>query len=140
MAILNFSFRSALLGCSCGKYLTARSLLYNFFITVVGFYLFLYKFTAYNNARSLGTEVVQQWFSRCSAVVQQRVLFQLLIFATHDTNLLNLAYLRRDYIWFTEKDKTESSDFYSLVEFKDDSGTKIRNDRSVQKIISIDVM
>lgn len=63
-----------------------------------------------------------------------------LIFATHDTNLLNLAYLRRDQIWFTEKDKTESSDFYSLVEFKDDSGTKIRNDRSVQKIISIDVM
>jgi AAA15 family ATPase/GTPase len=56
-----------------------------------------------------------------------------LIFATHDTNLLNLAYLRRDQIWFTEKDKTESSDLYSLVEFKDESGTKIRNDRSVQK-------
>lgn len=56
-----------------------------------------------------------------------------LIFATHDTNLLNLSYLRRDQIWFTEKDKTESSDLYSLVEFKDESGTKIRNDRSVQK-------
>lgn len=56
-----------------------------------------------------------------------------LIFATHDTNLLNLAYLRRDQIWFTEKDKTESSDLYSLLEFKDENGTKIRNDRSVQK-------
>lgn len=56
-----------------------------------------------------------------------------LIFATHDTNLLHLSYLRRDQIWFTEKDKTESSDLYSLVEFKDESGTKIRNDRSVQK-------
>lgn len=56
-----------------------------------------------------------------------------LIFATHDTNLLNLSYLRRDQIWFTEKDKTESSDLYSLVEFKDENGTKIRNDRSVQK-------
>ncbi|MGL5981060.1 MAG: AAA family ATPase [Phocaeicola sp.] len=56
-----------------------------------------------------------------------------LIFATHDTNLLNLAYLRRDQIWFTEKDKTESSDLYSLVEFKDENGSKIRNDRSVQK-------
>lgn len=56
-----------------------------------------------------------------------------LIFATHDTNLLNLAYLRRDQIWFTEKDKTESSDLYSLVEFKDETGAKIRNDRSVQK-------
>ncbi len=56
-----------------------------------------------------------------------------LIFATHDTNLFNLAYLRRDQIWFTEKDKTESTDLYSLLEFKDENGTKIRNDRSVQK-------
>lgn len=56
-----------------------------------------------------------------------------LIFATHDTNLLNLAYLRRDQIWFTEKDKTESSDLYSLVEFRDETGTKVRNDRSVEK-------
>ena len=56
-----------------------------------------------------------------------------LIFATHDTNLLNLAYLRRYQIWFTEKDKTESTDLYSLLEFKDENGTKIRNDRSVQK-------
>lgn len=56
-----------------------------------------------------------------------------LIFATHDTNLLSLTYLRRDQIWFTEKDQTESSDLYSLVEFKDVNGTKIRNDRSVQK-------
>jgi AAA15 family ATPase/GTPase len=56
-----------------------------------------------------------------------------LIFATHDTNLLNLNYLRRDQIWFTEKDETEASDLYSLVEFKDESGTKVRNDRSIQK-------
>lgn len=56
-----------------------------------------------------------------------------LIFATHDTNLLHLAFLRRDQIWFTEKDKTESSDLYSLLEFKDENGTKIRNDRSVQR-------
>lgn len=56
-----------------------------------------------------------------------------LIFATHDTNLLNLNYLRRDQIWFTEKDETEASDLYSLVEFKDENGTKIRNDRSIQK-------
>ncbi len=56
-----------------------------------------------------------------------------LIFATHDTNLLNLNYLRRDQIWFTEKDETEASDLYSLVEFKDESGDKVRNDRSIQK-------
>ena len=34
-----------------------------------------------------------------------------LIFATHDTNLLNL-------IWFSEKDKYGSTDLYSLLEYK----------------------
>jgi uncharacterized protein len=56
-----------------------------------------------------------------------------LIFATHDTNLLNVKTFRRDQIWFTEKDKTEATDLYSLVEFKDANGTKIRNDRSLEK-------
>jgi len=41
-----------------------------------------------------------------------------LIFATHDTNLLSSNIFRRDQIWFTEKDHGESTDLYSLVEFK----------------------
>ncbi len=56
-----------------------------------------------------------------------------LIFATHDTNLLNIKYLRRDQIWFTEKDKTDSTELYSLVEFRDESGKKVRNDRNIEK-------
>lgn len=56
-----------------------------------------------------------------------------LICTTHDTNLLDLAYLRRDQIWFTEKDRTESSDLYSLVEFKDGRGVRVRNDSSIEK-------
>lgn len=56
-----------------------------------------------------------------------------LIFATHDTNLLNLQYLRRDQIWFTEKDKTDSTELYSLVEFRDNAGNKVRNDRNIEK-------
>lgn len=56
-----------------------------------------------------------------------------LVFATHDTNLLNLKLLRRDQIWFAEKDKCESTDIYSLVEFKDDNGDKVRNDRNIEK-------
>lgn len=56
-----------------------------------------------------------------------------LIFATHDTNLLNLQYLRRDQIWFTEKDKSDSTELYSLVEFRDDAGNKVRNDRNIEK-------
>lgn len=56
-----------------------------------------------------------------------------LLFATHDTNLLNIQYLRRDQIWFTEKDKSDSSELYSLVEFRDEAGNKIRNDRNIEK-------
>lgn len=55
-----------------------------------------------------------------------------LIFATHDTNLLDLGVLRRDQIWFAEKDKVESTDIYSLVEFKDEEGKKVRNDRDIK--------
>ncbi|WP_321332053.1 ATP-binding protein [uncultured Bacteroides sp.] len=56
-----------------------------------------------------------------------------LIFATHNTNLLNIKAFRRDQIWFTEKDETEATDLYSLVELKEPDGTKIRNDRSFEK-------
>ena len=56
-----------------------------------------------------------------------------LIFATHDTNLLDLEIIRRDQIWFAEKDKVESTDIYSLVEFKDEDGKKVRNDRDIKR-------
>lgn len=56
-----------------------------------------------------------------------------LIFSTHDANLLTVKTLRRDQIWFTEKDQTEATDLYSLVEFREPDGTKIRNDRSFEK-------
>lgn len=56
-----------------------------------------------------------------------------LIFATHDTNLLDLDIIRRDQIWFAEKDKVESTDIYSLVEFKDEDGKKVRNDRDIKR-------
>ena len=41
-----------------------------------------------------------------------------LIFNTHDTNLLGSGDLRRDQIWFTEKDSTGSSHLYPLTDFK----------------------
>lgn len=56
-----------------------------------------------------------------------------LLFATHDTNLLSLALLRRDQIWFTEKDSTESTDLYSLMEFRDPRGAKARSESSLRK-------
>lgn len=56
-----------------------------------------------------------------------------LIFATHDTNLLDLRILRRDQIWFAEKDSVESTDIYSLIEIRDENGNRIRNDRNIER-------
>ncbi|MDR0582097.1 MAG: ATP-binding protein [Prevotellaceae bacterium] len=56
-----------------------------------------------------------------------------LIFASHDTNLLNYAGLRRDQIYFTEKNEYEETDLYSLAEFREPGGTKVRNDRNYEK-------
>jgi len=56
-----------------------------------------------------------------------------LIFATHDTNLLNIEIFRRDQIWFTEKDSTEQTDLYSLYDFNLPDGTKVRNDSNLGK-------
>jgi AAA15 family ATPase/GTPase len=41
-----------------------------------------------------------------------------LIFATHDTNLLNSSRFRRDQVWFTEKDQYGVSGLYSLIELQ----------------------
>lgn len=56
-----------------------------------------------------------------------------LIFATHDTNLLSTKIFRRDQIWFTEKDRTEATDLYSLVEFEEPDGKKLMNGQSIEK-------
>ena len=40
-----------------------------------------------------------------------------LIFTTHDTTLLDTDLLRRDQIWFIEKDSQHSSHLYSLLEY-----------------------
>lgn len=56
-----------------------------------------------------------------------------LVFATHDTNLLNYGCFRRDQIYFTEKNSVESTDLYSLVEYIEPDGKKVRNDRSFEK-------
>ena len=40
-----------------------------------------------------------------------------LIFATHDTNILSYSKLRRDQIYFTQKNNWESTEIYSLSDF-----------------------
>ncbi len=56
-----------------------------------------------------------------------------LIFATHDTNLLSGKLFRRDQIYFTEKDQYGATSLYSLVEYQEEDGTKIRKDRSFEE-------
>lgn len=41
-----------------------------------------------------------------------------LIVTSHDTGLLDLGLLRRDEIWFVEKERTDASTLYSLEEFR----------------------
>ncbi|NLZ94479.1 MAG: ATP-binding protein [Bacteroidales bacterium] len=42
-----------------------------------------------------------------------------LIFTTHESNLLNQDFFRRDEIWFAEKNMSGSTDIYSLNDFKE---------------------
>ena len=51
-----------------------------------------------------------------------------IIFATHNTQIMNRKTLRRDQIYFVEKDKFGESDLYSLLDYK-----KVRNDASYDK-------
>jgi len=50
-----------------------------------------------------------------------------LVFVIQDTNLLDNQLLRRDQIWFVEKDQQGASFLYSLAEFK------VRNDATYEK-------
>lgn len=52
-----------------------------------------------------------------------------LIITTHESRLLNYNILRRDEIWFTEKNEKKATELYSLEQFKDDA----RFDRKIDK-------
>lgn len=60
-----------------------------------------------------------------------------LIYSTHDTVNLNKDTLRRDEIWFAEKDKDGISEIYALSDYilEDDknAGKKVRNDATYNK-------
>lgn len=56
-----------------------------------------------------------------------------IIFTTHDVWQLSNELLRRDEIWLVEKDVNGISNLYSLAEFKDENGNKIRKDEVFEK-------
>jgi AAA15 family ATPase/GTPase len=49
-----------------------------------------------------------------------------LIFTTHDTTLLEPELLRRDQVWFTEKDDAGATHLYPLTDFKPRRGENVR--------------
>ncbi|MCW3097830.1 MAG: hypothetical protein JWL77_3448 [Chthonomonadaceae bacterium] len=71
---------------------------------------------------SLTRKIVELFHSRVSNPKNAQ-----LIFATHDTNLLDNRLFRRDQIWFTEKNRMGATDLYSLAELK------VRNDASYER-------
>ena len=56
-----------------------------------------------------------------------------IVFTTHDTWQLSNQLLRRDEIWFVEKDEKGISTLYSLADFVDEDGSRIRKDESYEK-------
>lgn len=56
-----------------------------------------------------------------------------IIFTTHDAWQLSNNLLRRDEIWFTEKAEDGASTLYSLADFVDEEGGKIRKDENYEK-------
>jgi hypothetical protein len=48
-----------------------------------------------------------------------------LIVTTHDTNLLNAPSLRRDQVWFTEKDETGATHLYPLTDIETRKGDNL---------------
>jgi AAA15 family ATPase/GTPase len=66
-------------------------------------------------------EFLQFFLRSCDSSCRQ------LIVTTHESNLLDLDLLRRDEIWFAEKDESASTRLYSLLDFK------VRNDLEIRK-------
>ena len=56
-----------------------------------------------------------------------------IVFTTHDTWQLDNNLLRRDEIWFTEKASSGVTTLFSLADFVDEDGVKIRKDESYEK-------
>ncbi len=56
-----------------------------------------------------------------------------LVFTTHDASLLSGSLFRRDEVWMVQKDGDGVSDLYSLVDFRDDEGNKVRSGEDILK-------
>ena len=76
-----------------------------------------------------GTIVIDEFGSRVHTRASEAILLLFndkatnpkgaqLIVATHDTNLMNIPGLRRDQVWFTEKDQGGATHLYPLTDYE----------------------
>jgi AAA15 family ATPase/GTPase len=65
-------------------------------------------------------EFLDFFFKSCSDCRAQ------IIATTHESTLLDQDLLRRDEIWFAEKDQNSATRLYSLTDFKERNDSKIR--------------
>ena len=102
-------------------------------------------FSAFSNAMKNGSLLfIDELDSRLHPLLVRNFLLAFLnpeinrkhaqiVFTSHDTWLLSNNLLRRDEIWFTEKDDMGLSTLYSLADFVDEDGSRIRKDESYEK-------
>ena len=69
----------------------------------------------------LSQKLLKLFVESCPGQCQQMIV------TTHETHLLDLKLLRRDEIWFVEKDDKQQTQMYSLADMK------IRNDVRIEK-------
>jgi len=59
-----------------------------------------------------------------------------LVFATHDSTLMDHTLLRRDQIWFTEKNADGATDLFSLYDFKTEEGKPRVNEAFARRYLA----
>ena len=77
--------------------------------------------------RSLHSLLSRKFVKVFLECIQSQKLRGQLVFTTHDTSLLDRELLRRDEIWFVEKDKSGASHLTSLAEYKVAEGLRYAN-------------
>ena len=76
--------------------------------------------------RSLHTKAAQEFINYFYSLTEQNT--SQLIVTTHDSNIMDLDFVRQDEIWFIERQKDHSSKLYSLNKFRARFDKKIEKD------------
>lgn len=76
--------------------------------------------------RSLHTKAAQEFINYFYSLTEQNT--SQLIVTTHDSNIMDLDFVRQDEIWFIERQKDHSSRLYSLNKFRARFDKKIEKD------------